>query len=122
MLLDSNIIIYAAQPQHADLRRLIGDWTPFVSAVSVVEVLGYEGLSDDERARFEDFFSASRILPITDVVIIEAVRLRQRRRMTLGDALVGATAIAHDLTLVTHNVEDFNWISRLRILDPLAQK
>jgi hypothetical protein len=40
MLLDSNIIIYAAQPEHADLRTFIAEQAPEVSAVSVVEVLG----------------------------------------------------------------------------------
>jgi predicted nucleic acid-binding protein len=40
--------------------------------------------------------------------------------MTLGDALIGATAITNDLTLVTRNVDDFDWIEGLQILDPLA--
>ena len=34
MLLDSNIIIYATQPQHSSLRELIAETVPFVSAVS----------------------------------------------------------------------------------------
>ena len=40
MLLDSNIIICAAQPEHADLRDFIVAQSPAVSAISVVEVLG----------------------------------------------------------------------------------
>ncbi len=40
--------------------------------------------------------------------------------MTLGDALIGATAIPNDLTLVTRNVDDFDWIAGLRILNPFA--
>ena len=120
MLLDSNIIIYAAQPDHEELRRLIASEAPAVSAISVVEVLGYHRLSETERTHFEEFFAASRILDVSEVVISEAVRLRQQRKMTLGDALIGATAIANDLTLVTRNVDDFDWIEGLRILDPFA--
>lgn len=41
MLADSNIIIYAAQPEHADLRQFIAEHSPVVSAVSYVEVLGF---------------------------------------------------------------------------------
>lgn len=120
MLLDSNIIIYAARPEHAELRQLIASQAPAISAISVVEVLGYHRLSEAERTHFEEFFGASRILAVSDLVISEAVRLRQQRKMSLGDALIGATAIANDLTLVTRNVDDFDWIEGLKILDPLA--
>lgn len=60
------------------------------------------------------------MLPIDPGVLEQAVRLRRRKRMSLGDALVAATALVHRLTLVTHNVGDFTWISELTVLDPLA--
>jgi hypothetical protein len=40
MILDSNLIIYAAGPEYPGLRRLIAARSPAVSAVSLVEVLG----------------------------------------------------------------------------------
>ena len=49
MLIDSNIIIYAAKPEHDALRRFIAEHTPAVSAVSYVEVLGYHRLTEQER-------------------------------------------------------------------------
>ncbi len=45
MLLDSNIIIYAARPENSELRRFIAQCTPAVSALSYVEVLGYHRFS-----------------------------------------------------------------------------
>ena len=44
MLIDSNIIIYAATPEFANLRQFIAENTPVVSAVSYVEVLGFHRL------------------------------------------------------------------------------
>lgn len=120
MLLDSNIIIYAAQPEHEELRRLIASQPSSVSAISVVEVLGYHQLSQTERKHFEEFFGVAEILGVTDLVINEAVRLRQQKKIKLGDALIAATAITNDLMLVTRNVNDFDWIEGLRILNPLA--
>jgi len=42
------------------------------------------------------------------------------RKLKLGDALIAATALVHDLELVTHNLADFSWITGLRVVDPMA--
>jgi predicted nucleic acid-binding protein len=120
MLLDSNVIIYSAQPAHAPLRAFIAVNSPSVSAVSYVEVLGFHRLTQQERVAFEQFFAAATILPIDQHVVDRAVVLRQQRRMSLGDSLIAATALVHDLTLVTHNIDDFRWITDLRVYDPLT--
>ena len=120
MLLDSNIIIYASQPPHAALRQFIATHAPAVSSVSYVEVLGYHRLRDQERLYLEQFFQAAHVLPIDQAVLDEAVRLRQQRRMSLGDALIAGTALVHGRRLVTRNTTDFDRIAGLIVLDPLA--
>ena len=121
MLLDSNIIIYAARPEHEALRRFIEEHAPSVSAVSYVETLGYHRLGDEERQFLEAFFTAADVLPLTQPVLDDAVRLRQQRRMSLGDAMMAATALVHGLRLVTRNVDDFRWIDGLDLLNPLDE-
>jgi hypothetical protein len=121
MLIDSNIIIYSAKPEHADLRKFIAQHAPAVSAVSYVEVLGYHRLADRERIYFDAFFAAASILGLSQVVLEQAVRLRQIAKMTLGDSLIAGTALSHDLTLVTRNTKDFDWIEGLAVLDPFGR-
>ena len=106
--------------EYADLRRFIAEHTPAVSAVSYVEVLGYHKLTDSERQDLEAFFAAASVLPLSEAVLDRAVQLRQQRKMTLGDSLVAATALVHQLMLVTRNTDDFDWISNLVLLNPLA--
>ncbi len=118
MLIDSNIIIYAAKPDFEDLRRFIRDRVPAVSAISYVEVLGYHQLTEQERQYFDEFFKASLVLPLSQEVLEQAVKLRQRRRMTLGDALVAGTALAYNRTLVTRNINDFKAIEELSVFNP----
>lgn len=118
MLIDSNIIIYAMQSQHDELRRFIGKYAPAVSAVSYVEVLGYHKLNTSERTQLQAFFDAALVLQITEDVLRRAVQLRQSRRMKLGDALIAATALVAGRTLVTGNIRDFKWIQGLRLLSP----
>ncbi len=120
MLLDSNAIIYAAKPEHEGLRRLIAEHAPSVSAVSYVEVLGYHQLTGQEMRYFKEFFAAAPVLGIDSTVLEQAVRLRQLRKLTLGDALVAGTALTHSLTLVTRNTGDFRWIPDLSVLDPFV--
>lgn len=119
MLLDSNIIIYAAQPGYDALRDLIATHAPAVSAISYVEVLGYHRLTEGEQRLLATFFQAARVLPIDQPVLDQAVALRQKRRLSLGDALIGATALVHGLQLVTHNIEDFAWMPGLDVWDPI---
>ena len=119
MLLDSNIIIYATHAEHTGLRRFIADNDVAVSAVSYVETLGYHRLSDADRATLVAFFTSAVMLPITPVILDRAVQLRQTRKKSLGDALVAATALVNDRTLVTRNVKDFAWIEGLRLQNPL---
>ena len=119
MLLDSNLIIYATQPAHVALRDFTASNAPAVSAVSYVEVLGYHRLSDDVRHIFERFFASSEILQIIPPILDGAVALRQQKRISLGDALIAATAVQHGRTLLTHNMDDFRWVPGLQLLDPL---
>lgn len=86
MLLDSNLIIYAAQPAGEALRTYIAREVPYVSVVSKVETLGYPDLTENEERYLEEFFEAAAVLGVSQPVIAEAILRRQQRRMSLGDA------------------------------------
>lgn len=120
MLIDTNIIIYAAQPQYLTLRLFLDRIRRSFSMVSYIEALGYHGLTDDAERQLAGFFRAGQILPLSDGIAQQAIALRRRRRIGLADAIIAATAITHNLTLVTHNVRDFQWIAELQLLDPLT--
>jgi len=42
--------------------------------------------------------------------------------MTVGDALIAATCLEHQLPLATANEKDFMWINRLIVHNPLRQE
>lgn len=88
--------------------------------ISKVETLGYHKLSVREQQFLSEFFDAADVLPVSQTVVGEAIRLRQDRPISLGDALIAGTALAHDLPLATHNTGDFAWIEELRLVDPLS--
>ena len=117
-LLDSNIIIYSAKPANKFLREFIAKNNPHISALSYLEVLGYHNLDNDEKKYFEIFFNTSGLLEISKEILDEAVKLRQKQKMTLGDAIIAGTALKYSLTLVTRNTKDFINIKGLKVLNP----
>ena len=119
MLLDSNIIIYAIKPEQDQLRAHLAKYDLSVSAISFLEVLGYHKLTMEEERDFREFFDVVSMIPISQPILSQAVRLRQQRKMSLGDAVISATAILNDLTLVTANSKDFEWIPNLKSQNPV---
>ena len=122
MLLDSNSIIYSIKQEFTKLRQLIAKNSPAVSAISYVEVLGYHQLTESDEQDFVEFFDTARMIPVSQAILEQAVKLRQERKMSLGDSIIAATAIVNNLTLITANVADFKWIPNIKLLDPLAQE
>ena len=122
MILDSNVVIYAcgAGREGEAARAFVERHGPSASAVTVVETLGYHRLGEVERAVLTAFFDSATVYPVTADVIREAVRLRQQRRLSLGDAFVAGTALALGLPLATRNLADFRWIGGLVLVDPFA--
>lgn len=51
---------------------------------------------------------ADRILPITDQIAVEWGRVAAQRPRGDADGFIAATAIVHDLIVVTRNVADFD--------------
>jgi toxin FitB len=120
-LLDSNIVIYATQPANGWLRSDILSQPFAVSQATRVEVLGWHKLTPQDKADLEIFMAAGIVLSISDVIAERAIALRQARKFSLGDSLIAATALEHDLDLVTRNADDFKHVPGLNWSNPFDQ-
>jgi len=118
LLLDSNIIVIASKLFHLELINKLREQEQAlcVSVVSPIEVLGYHQLKAVEKSFLENFFLAITVLPIDEIIAQRAIELRQKRATTLADAIIAATALVHNLTLLTENTKDFARIEGLRLL------
>ena len=120
MLLDSNVFILAATGAHNDLLRLFEEGRAAISAITRVEVLGYSRLDPGDESELRQLLDLVQPLPLTDAVLDDAIRLRQRKKMSLGDALIAGTALVYAMTLYTANDRDFSWIEELTVVNPTA--
>ncbi len=94
-----------------------------ISVMTYAEI--YEGVlygRDPRRAEaaFRAFLQAVRVLPLTRPVLRRFAGIRgdlRRRGQIIGDPdiLIAATALQHDLVLVTRNRRDFERIPDLRL-------
>lgn len=119
VLADSNIFIYATQPEHAKLRQWLLDTLPKVSIISRVEILGYHKLQEVEQAALTELLDNLELVYLTPASYEIAIQLRQRQKATLGDALIAATCLEQGYTLATANIGDFSWIEELKAFNPL---
>lgn len=119
MLIDSNLIIYATQPPYVQLRSWLVNYATHYSTISRLETLGYHRLSEPEKQALIAILDNLDILMISKVTIEIAIALRQQRKMSLGDVLIAATCLEHNLPLATANDKDFEWINGLIIHNPI---
>ena len=121
MLLDSNIFIYATQPEYVQLRQWCIEREIYASDMTRLEVLGYHQLTPEDKQSLISLFAQTKIYPISKPIIELGIQLKQQRKMSVGDAIIAATALINHKILVTRNSNDFNWIENLEILNPLSK-
>ncbi len=115
---DSNIVIHAASSAYPQLQSWMQTTRRAVSGVTRVETLGFHGLTPADEASLLAILGQLLVLPVDTAVENEAIRLRRRRRMKLGDSLIAATALVHRCDLATRNMRDFTGIPGLIAFDP----
>lgn len=133
-LLDTTVVSEIRKsPQKADphVRSWVASRAPSdlcLSAITILEIeLGIARLSRRDhrqaaplQAWFEDDLLpvfADRILPIDVAVARRAALMHVPDPRPERDALIAATAVVHDLTVVTRNVKDFEPLD-VAIIDP----
>jgi hypothetical protein len=120
-LVDSNILIYAAQPEYPYLKELLEQEDIAVSELTKLEVLGYRYLIEEAEEYFNAVLSLVTVLPISTEVIDRATLLRQQSNMKSADAVIAATALLHCTELITRNTADFDHINDLTINNPIDE-
>jgi predicted nucleic acid-binding protein len=88
-----------------------------VSIISKIEVLGFNA-DEDELERLASFIGWGNSIFIDGAIADKTIALRKMHRIKLPDAIIAATAIVHDLTLLSRNTNDFKNINGLKIIDP----
>lgn len=99
LLLDTNIIVYAMK----GLARVkpFFENEPYISVVTEMEILGVKEITDIEITIRETAIQFCSIIPLTNKIKNKAIAIKRLIKIPLPDAIITATAIEEELTLVS---------------------
>lgn len=95
------------------------DAVPYVSVVTKIEVLGYNAPQQHYKL-LTDFMDDATVLDLSPLVVDASIEIRKNHKTKLPDAIIAATALVYDFTLITRNTSDFKNIQGLNVVDPYS--
>jgi len=78
--------------------------------------LGFKGLSENESDALNSFISNSNIFDLEENIIIETILIRKKYSIKLPDAIIAATCLVNNCSLITNNIKDFDKIIGLHLI------
>jgi toxin FitB len=85
-----------------------------VSFISYIEYLGYK----DATKSSEEFITLANVIEINKLIIDATIAIRKAHKIKLPDAIIAATALVYNLTLITRNTSDFKNIAGIKVVNP----
>jgi predicted nucleic acid-binding protein len=93
------------------------DSVPNLSLITQIELLCWKTDNTTEK-NVLTFINDSLIFNINPEVINHCVTLRKKKKVKTSDAIIAATALTHNCTLITNNEKDFTNIKGLKVVNP----
>ena len=91
---------------------------PIISVITQIEALSWVHPDKEKERIIYELVQDSIVIPLSDEIISHCIRLRRGRKMKTPDAVIAATAIAHDLTLLSFD-HGFEGIDGLKLKQPI---
>ena len=120
-VVETNVLIdYVANRFSAvQLERLddLFDKALNVSIITKIESLGFNG-SDFEMNKMLLLFNVSNVFPLDNNIADRTIEIKKVVKIKTPDAIIAATALVHEYTILTRNISDFKSIQDLKIENP----
>lgn len=107
-LLDTNAIINLLKDENADFNLKEKEGIFFVSIITEMELLSFKNLTKEDEAAIKELLPESGIINIDKAIKDKTIQVRKKKSIKLPDAVICATALVNDLTLVTDDERLFN--------------
>ena len=122
-LWDTNTAIYYLQQQFPPgaekfIDDLIADEQPVISAITEIELLCWKTATEKDLELLHSFINDALVIELEQAIKLKTADIRKTHRIKLPDAIIAATALVYDLTLLSRNISDFTNINGIKIINP----
>lgn len=124
VLCDTNILIHAFNGRLDTIQQLnnIGYANILLSAITVMEL--YQGMGNKtELAQMKKKIKYFDVIQFDDQVSEKSIELIAQFRLShdlqIPDAIIGATAVVHQIPLFTYNLKDFRFMPDIILHSPI---
>jgi len=120
-LIDSNVISnyfsdIFSEKANSFLSYVI-DEVPNISVITKIEALSWRSAIIQDEIFVKSFVDNSNIIALSDLIVDKCIEIRRTCKIKTPDAIIAATAIVLDYTLITSDL-GFRRIPNLEIIDP----
>lgn len=119
-LIDTNVAIYyfglalSKESEKYIDQILIGKY--YISVINRIELLGFKGINKNESEAISSFIAHSTIFDLDEDVIIETIKIRKNYAIKLPDAIIAASCLVNNCSLISNNIKDFDKIAGLNLI------
>src|SRR3989339_1932065 len=121
-IIDTNIIIYYLDDKipKGELKKLENIFIISfnISTITKIELLGWNKIDSKTKKKINEFFENANVHYVNSIIEHNTIELKQKYKIAIPDAVLAATALVNNFTLVTRNEKDFSKIKNLRIYNP----
>ena len=120
-LLDSNVVVHylsnSLPIKSIEFLNQFIDEDCYISVITQMEILGFNFKNLSDKNITEIFIENAIVFDLNPEVVQKTITIRKSRKIDLPDAIIAATAIVNNFTLITQNLKDFQNIQNIKILN-----
>jgi len=122
-LWDTNTVIYYLQQQfpiagEKFMDEIAAKEPPTISVITEIELLCWKTATEKDLNVLRSFINDVLVIELEQSIKEKTANLRKTYKIKLPDAIIAATALVYNLTLITRNIGDFRKIASLQMIDP----
>ena len=106
-ILDSNVLIYLSKGDLSTSEVESFGKRFGISVITLMEVKGHKFKSVDEKNFIEELCDVFDVVYIDAAIADKVIELRRQLKIKLPDAIIAATALVLDATVVTNDLKHF---------------
>ena len=111
-LADTNAVIYLLKGNDCMQPYLASRLS--ISVISLMELLSFPDITQAEDKMIRELINSCEVLSLSEDIVELTIQIRKNAKVKLPDAIIAATAISHQIPLITADA-GFNKIGGLKL-------